>query len=161
MTIDAQEANIARLREALQACLHFIENEAWPKVDGGPEAAKAHAALDADLAYQFRGATKMIASKPVISPETIRLAGVIADKIEDGTLLNPSFYRRTDIADIVRMVTAAAALAQPMLYQHDDGRYGLSSGPAQFSSGDPAWHRVPIDVIDFGRPGAQGQEVSQ
>lgn len=35
------------------------------------------------------------------------------------------------------------------LYQHDDERYGLSIGPASFAAGDPAWHRVPIDVIDM------------
>lgn len=34
------------------------------------------------------------------------------------------------------------------LYQHDDGRYGVSFGPAQFAVGEPAWHSVPLDVIE-------------
>ncbi|WP_338616497.1 hypothetical protein [Pigmentiphaga sp. CHJ604] len=34
------------------------------------------------------------------------------------------------------------------LYQHDDGRYGVSFGPAQFAIGEPAWHSVPLDVIE-------------
>lgn len=38
--------------------------------------------------------------------------------------------------------------ATPLLYQHSDGRYGLSFGPAQFRVGDPAWCRVPIDVLE-------------
>jgi hypothetical protein len=37
----------------------------------------------------------------------------------------------------------------PRLYQHDDGRYGLSFGPAKFAVCEPAWHSVPIDVIDY------------
>lgn len=36
----------------------------------------------------------------------------------------------------------------PRLYQHDDGRYGLSFGPARFTEGNPAWHRLPIDVTE-------------
>ena len=35
------------------------------------------------------------------------------------------------------------------LYQHDDGRYGVSFGPARFAEGEPAWHRVPIDVVEM------------
>jgi hypothetical protein len=35
------------------------------------------------------------------------------------------------------------------LYQHEDGRYGVSiGGPAKFAKGKPEWHRVPIDVLD-------------
>ena len=35
------------------------------------------------------------------------------------------------------------------LYQHDDGRYGVSFGPAKFAEGEPAWHRVPVDVLEL------------
>lgn len=40
------------------------------------------------------------------------------------------------------------ALEEATLYQHDDGRYGLSFGPAKFAVGDPSWHRVPLDVVE-------------
>ncbi|MDR0701195.1 MAG: hypothetical protein LBF61_02095 [Azoarcus sp.] len=36
----------------------------------------------------------------------------------------------------------------PFLYQHEDGRYGLSFGPARFAKGVPAWHRVPLDIVE-------------
>jgi len=38
----------------------------------------------------------------------------------------------------------------PILYQHADGRYGLSlhGQPAAFTEGDPAWYRVPIDLVE-------------
>jgi hypothetical protein len=36
----------------------------------------------------------------------------------------------------------------PILYRHDDGRYGLSFGPARFAHGIPAWHRVPLDIVE-------------
>ena len=38
----------------------------------------------------------------------------------------------------------------PILYQHADGRFGLSlSGePAAFTKGDPAWYRVPLDLVE-------------
>src|SRR5690606_13591604 len=36
----------------------------------------------------------------------------------------------------------------PRLYQHTDGRYGLSFGPAKFAQGEPAWYAVPIDVYE-------------
>jgi hypothetical protein len=37
----------------------------------------------------------------------------------------------------------------PILYQHDDGRYALAGSEelATFTVGDPAWHRVPLDVV--------------
>ncbi|HCQ48851.1 MAG TPA: hypothetical protein DIW53_19640 [Achromobacter sp.] len=51
----------------------------------------------------------VVASAPVAgeaqpSDETLRLVGVIADKIEDGTLFNAGIYSRRDLADKVRAV---------------------------------------------------------
>lgn len=48
-----------------------------------------------------------------------------------------------------RILTTASEAA-PIIYQHNDGRYGLSFGPAQFAVGDPAWHGVPVDVVEGG-----------
>ncbi|OZI30826.1 hypothetical protein CAL29_22885 [Bordetella genomosp. 10] len=41
-------------------------------------------------------------------------------------------------------------MSEPILYQHTDGRFGLSltGGQAEFTRNDPAWRRVPIDLID-------------
>jgi hypothetical protein len=54
----------------------------------------------------------------------------------------------------------AAALAAPqasttgVLYEHNDGRYAVSTGaPAAFSAGDPAWHRVgSVDLSALAAP---------
>lgn len=63
------------------------------------------------------------ASAPVAAPsnETLRLAGVIADKIEDGTLFQAGIFSRRELADKVRAVvrfvseasTPVAGEAQP------------------------------------------------
>lgn len=56
-----------------------------------------------------------LASAPVAAPsdETLRLAGVIADKIEDGTLFQAGIFSRRELADkvraVVRFVSAASA----------------------------------------------------
>ncbi|ANN66438.1 hypothetical protein [Bordetella bronchialis] len=49
----------------------------------------------------------------------------------------------------VRFVPAASE-ADPILYQHSDGRYGLSltGQPGTFTAGDPEWYRVPLDVVE-------------
>jgi hypothetical protein len=54
-----------------------------------------------------------VASAPVAgvaqqNDETLRLVGVIADKIEDGTLFNAGIYSRRDLADKVRAVLRLA-----------------------------------------------------
>ncbi|SHI12508.1 hypothetical protein [Pollutimonas bauzanensis] len=43
----------------------------------------------------------------------------------------------------------------PILYQHEDGRYALSFGPARFAIGEPAWYRVPLDLIEAQRTSVQ------
>lgn len=43
-----------------------------------------------------------------------------------------------------------ASVAPPALYQHDDGRYALALGDVarhRLTDGEPAWHRVPLDVV--------------
>ena len=50
---------------------------------------------------------------PVAAPsdETLRLAGVIADKIEDGTLFQAGIYSRRELADRVRAVVRSVRVA--------------------------------------------------
>lgn len=46
------------------------------------------------------------------------------------------------------------------LYQHNDGSYGVSFGPAQFAVNNPGWHRVPVDVLELPEQpeGTEGQQ---
>jgi hypothetical protein len=60
------------------------------------------------------------------SDETLRLAGIIADKIEDGTLFQAGIFSRRDLADKVRAVVRAA-------------RYGRPAGDAQ---GEAGWEQA-------------------
>ncbi|MDH2053372.1 hypothetical protein [Achromobacter marplatensis] len=67
------------------------------------------------LNARWRGwqARAALASAPVAgdaqqNDETLRLVGVIADKIEDGTLFNAGIYSRRDLADKVRAVLRLA-----------------------------------------------------
>lgn len=47
---------------------------------------------------------------------------------------------------------ASPPLPTPLLYEHEDGRFGLSFGPTQFAIGNPAWHRMPpADVFETPR----------
>ena len=60
------------------------------------------------------------------SDETLRLAGIIADKIEDGTLFQAGIFSRRDLADKVRAVVRAARLAaQTADDAQDAARYRL------------------------------------
>lgn len=49
-----------------------------------------------------------------------------------------------------------------VLYQHQDGRYGLAATPedADFAVGDPGWNRVPLDEVRLAEP-AVGQELRE
>ncbi len=47
------------------------------------------------------------------SDEVLRLAGVIADKVEDGTLFNAGIYSRRELADVLRTVLAVANTPVP------------------------------------------------
>ncbi|MFL7926018.1 hypothetical protein ACKAVU_16350 [Acinetobacter baumannii] len=42
-----------------------------------------------------------------LSKETVRVVGVIADKIEDGTLFDAGIYSRADLAKMLRRVLSA------------------------------------------------------
>ena len=55
-----------------------------------------------------------------------------------------------DLQEAAKLLEAKQQVPTPVLYQHVDGRYGLSFGPANFAVGVPEWYRVPIDVIDDG-----------
>ena len=46
---------------------------------------------------------------------------------------------------------ATSDTTAPVLYQHEDGRYGIAPTAelATFTRGDPGWHRVgPVDVVE-------------
>lgn len=50
---------------------------------------------------------RQTAAPPSLTAEKQRLVGVIADKIEDGTLFQAGIYSRKQLADIVRTMLAA------------------------------------------------------
>lgn len=88
-------APVADLRPHLEWALRRIRTS----LDTGDKYEAAQAALDAAVAAP-------VASAPVAAPsnETLRLAGVIADKIEDGTLFQAGIFSRRELADKVRAV---------------------------------------------------------
>ena len=53
---------------------------------------------------------------PTVPAETLRVCGVIADKIEDGSLFQAGIYRNSELAGFVRQVlrSVSAAQAQPL-----------------------------------------------
>lgn len=87
-----------------------------------------------------------LASAPVAAPsnETLRLAGVIADKIEDGTLFQAGIFSRRELADKVRAVvrfareasTPVAGEAQKPVAWMLIGR--LKNSEPKFTLSDPA-----------------------
>ena len=60
--------------------------------------------------------TTTSAGQPTASAETLRLAGVIAEKIEDGTLFNNGILSRRELADVVRRVIAVASAPDPLAF---------------------------------------------
>lgn len=80
-----------------------------------------------ELTHEFFDATPMalyaapIATQahptPTVPAETLRVCGVIADKIEDGSLFQSGIYRNSELAGFVRQVlrSVSAAQAQPIM----------------------------------------------
>lgn len=83
-------------------CPHCTGNGTTLRLSGnGPDA------YDVQEECSHCEGSGVVASAPVAgeaqpSDETLRLVGVIADKIEDGTLFNAGIYSRRDLADKVR-----------------------------------------------------------
>lgn len=67
----------------------------------------------ADLLQSVMDKRREQASAPLAAPsnETLRLAGVIADKIEDGTLFQAGIFSRRELADKVRAVVRFVQVA--------------------------------------------------
>ncbi|MGN6660852.1 MAG: hypothetical protein ACTHKN_17860 [Achromobacter mucicolens] len=101
------------------------------------------AAKEAWETWQARAA---LASAPVAGPsgETLRLAGVIADKIEDGTLFEAGIFSRRELADKVRTVV----------------RFVQQGAPVAVYAAPQASEAVPQAVIDVLK-GWTGSEPSQ
>lgn len=80
--------------------------------------------------------------------QAIRDAAAILETIDNHSILPMTAL---DCARAIRELAPRVddePVKVPRLYQHTDGRYGLSFGPAKFAQGEPAWYSVPIDVYD-------------
>lgn len=109
-------------------------------------AGQAHAALLAELraAHQIiRNALNLMSASQIHAWGNKNAADDV-----DGEGITRANERAAAIARAEGSPPTRAAPA-PLLYQHDDGRYGLSFGPARFAVAVPAWHRVPLDLIEF------------
>lgn len=95
----------------LENALHELVSKIAPGLDTG------------DILQDARQASAMLgvimASAPVAAPsdETLRLASVIADKIEDGTLFQSGIFSRRELADKVRSVVRIARQSTPVAQQ--------------------------------------------
>lgn len=78
--------------------------------------AAENTALPAFLRGQIAAAVKALdaqaQSTPVLPAETLRVCGVIADKIEDATLFQAGIYRNSELAGFVRQVLRVVSTAQ-------------------------------------------------
>lgn len=61
---------------------------------------------------QAAGNAAQAPSVSTLSAETLRLCGVIADKIEDGTLFQAGIYQNSELAAFVRQLNRSASAAQ-------------------------------------------------
>lgn len=80
--------------------------------------------VDADWVFYQRAWADALASAPVAAPsnETLRLASVIADKIQDGTLFQAGIFSRRELADKVRtLVQFVRGASAPVAVEHPDG----------------------------------------
>lgn len=92
----------------------------------------------------------------ISAPESIERLGAEAENWID------------DVLDaVIGGIDAALprSVAPPALYQHDDGRYALALGDVarhKLTDNDPAWHRVPLDVVvhDSAARGAVNQSLT-
>lgn len=88
-----------------------------------------------------------------LSPETehLRLLGIIADKIEDGTLFYAGFYRNKDLAEIVRKATGSVLEIQNLTKIRHEDEWHEDHGPVlwwRIPAEEPPYVGTPLD-IDF------------
>lgn len=88
--------------------------------------------------------TAPVAAQPSV-PDPLKYGG----KWQDHYVTGWNDCRAAMLADEQAQHDTPAQPA-PILYQHTDGRYGLSlhGQPAAFTEGDPGWYRVPIDIVE-------------
>ncbi|GKT22546.1 hypothetical protein [Acidovorax sp. SUPP3334] len=88
------------------------------------------------------------------SAELVRLAAVIADKVEDGTLFEAGIYSRKELAEVLRRVTAV--VSAPASKTFDD----LPLATCSLSIEERAkWINVLDPLLKYaGRPGDWGRE---
>ena len=99
----------------------------WLEAVGGGPSAKRCAALlreqhariaelESELEAVGAGGVQALSAGPMVTSEQRRLIGVIAEKIEDGTLFQSGIYQKKDLARFVRNmldVTPTAPAASP------------------------------------------------
>ena len=94
---DAQEAFATWWNSQDEGCIQF-------DLEQYPQDLKATLNNLWNTAWRAALASAPVAGEAQPHDETLRLVGVIADKIEDGTLFNAGIYSRRDLADKVRAV---------------------------------------------------------
>ncbi|KXA71092.1 hypothetical protein [Bordetella hinzii] len=107
--------------------------------------------MSADLLAELRAAHQIIRNALSLMTAAQKHAWGVknaADSV-DGEGITRANERAAAIARAEGSLPLPRAFPAPLLYQHDDGRYGLSFGPARFAVAAPAWHRVPLDLIEF------------
>lgn len=94
----------------------------WLEAVGGGPSAKRCAALlreqhariaelESELEAVGAGGVQALSAGPMVTSEQRRLIGVIADKIEDGTLFQSGIYPKKDLARFVRNMLDATPTA--------------------------------------------------
>lgn len=95
------------------------------------------------------------------SDEALRLAGVIADKIEDGTLFQAGIFSRRDLADKVRAVVRCARHgAQPATDHSDLLRRWQEFWRGQVSSDSLEIYRDTSAALQGAQPAASAEPVA-
>jgi len=97
------------------------------------------------LMYEaFKALTKLRVPVAGPSDETLRVAGVIADKIEDGTLFEAGIFSRRELADkvraVVRFVQQGAGVAAYAAPQASEAQCSCPSGDGSLRWPCPAKH---------------------
>ena len=101
------------IRYALELGLLWVDGDGRDKVR---EALDALDTLEAQLEAVGAGGVQALSAGPMVTSEQRRLIGVIAEKIEDGTLFQSGIYQKKDLARFVRNmldVTPTAPAASP------------------------------------------------
>ena len=99
-------------------------------------------------------ATALSAAQLAASAEVLRLAGVIIEKVEDGTLFEAGLYSRKQLADVLRTILAVASLPATTPYI----QLPLATSPLSIEE-RAKWINVLDPLLKYaGRPGDWGRE---